>query len=69
MILNIKVWICDKSQKKGVAYVISKDSVIPAPPVRRPPICPQPSAMIEPESPEAEKTLSMLVIGENGPLL
>jgi hypothetical protein len=44
--------------------VMSDDSVLPAPPVRRPPIRPQPSTIIEPESPHLEKTPDFLLYGK-----
>jgi hypothetical protein len=44
-----------KSQKKGVAYVTFKDSALPAPPVRGPPMRPWEPTMTEPESLGAEK--------------
>ncbi|KAI0247284.1 hypothetical protein BJV78DRAFT_1246731 [Lactifluus subvellereus] len=48
--------------EKGVTYVRSVNFVWPAPPVR-PTIRPLPSAMMKPESPEAEKAPSLLLYG------
>jgi len=56
-----------KSEKKGVVHMMSEGSVLPALPVRRPPIRPRPSAMIEPESPGGEDP-RLVVIGKDSPL-
>jgi hypothetical protein len=49
-----------KSQKKGVAYVMSKGS-LPAPPVRRPPI--------RARTAQGGENPGLVVAGEGGPLL
>ena len=61
--LGNMAFMTGQSQNIGVAYVVSNDSVLPDPPVRRPPNSPMREMIIDPESPPLENAPDLLSYG------